>query len=139
MDPYFKRRFELSVEQDCVLWGLRVVIPRALQDRILEDLHADHPGVCRMKSLARSYLWWPSLDKAIESVVQNCTACQLTRKQPATAPLIPWKWKSEFGNVIPLTSVVPPPVLPVPSGVTPSKSLEPTSPGPSDPGPTPLS
>ena len=45
-----------------------------------------------MKSLARSYLWWPSLDKAIESVVRNCTACQLTRKQPATAPLIPWKW-----------------------------------------------
>jgi len=92
LDPYFKRRFELSVEQDCVLWGLRVVIPSSLQDRILEDLHADHPGVCHMKSLARSYLWWPSLDKAIESVVQNCTACQLTQKQPATAPLIPWKW-----------------------------------------------
>ena len=92
LDPYFKRRFELSVEQACVLWGLRVVIPRALQDRFLEDLHADHPGVCRMKSLARSYLWWPSLEKAIEYVVQSCTACQLTRKQPATAPLIPWKW-----------------------------------------------
>ncbi|XP_044169686.1 uncharacterized protein LOC122953784 [Acropora millepora] len=41
-------------------------------------------------------------------------------------------------KVIPLTSVEPPPVLPVPSGVTPSKSLEPTSPGPSDPGPTPI-
>ena len=61
-----------------------------LHDRILEDFHADHPGVCRMKSLARSYLWWPSLDKAIESVVQNCTACQSTR--PAIAPLVPWKW-----------------------------------------------
>ena len=41
-------------------------------------------------------------------------------------------------KVILLTSVVPSPVLPVPSGVTPSKSLEPTSPGPSDPGPTPI-
>ena len=92
LQPYFKQRFELSVEQDCVLWGLRVVIRKALHDRILEDLHADHPGVCRMKSLARSYLWWPSLDKAIESVLQNCTACQSTRKQPATALLVPWKW-----------------------------------------------
>ena len=92
MHPYFKWRFELSVEQDCVLWGLRVVIPKALQDSILEDFHADHPGVCHMKSLARSYLWWPSLDKAIEYVVQNCTACRYTRKQPATAPLVPWKW-----------------------------------------------
>ena len=51
----------------------------------------DHPGVYRMTSLTRSCLWWPSLDKAIESVEQNCTACQLTRKQPATAPMIPWK------------------------------------------------
>ena len=33
LDPYFKRRFELSVEQDCVLWGLRVAIPRALSPR----------------------------------------------------------------------------------------------------------
>ena len=24
--------------------------------------------------------------------MQNCTACQSTRKQPATAPLAPWKW-----------------------------------------------
>ena len=41
-------------------------------------------------------------------------------------------------KVIPQTSVVPPPVLPVPSGVTPPKLLEPTSPRPSDPGPTPI-
>ena len=72
--------------------GVASCYPRALQDRILKDLHPDHPGVCCMKSLGRSYLWWPSLDKAIESVVKNCTACQLMRKQPATAPLIPWKW-----------------------------------------------
>ena len=30
--PYFNRRFELSVEQDCVLWGLRVVIPTRYQE-----------------------------------------------------------------------------------------------------------
>ncbi|XP_048578018.1 uncharacterized protein K02A2.6-like [Nematostella vectensis] len=90
--PYFNRRLELSVEQDCVLWGLRVIIPEAFQEKILHDLHADHPGMCRMKSLARSYLWWPKLDQAIENMVHHCEACQSVRKQPATAPLIPWKW-----------------------------------------------
>ena len=96
LQPFFNRRSELTVEQDCVLWGLRVVIPGLLQDKILEDLHADHPGMCRMKSLARSYLWWPKLDQAIETMVQNCMACQSVRKQPVTAPLIPWKWPARI-------------------------------------------
>ena len=52
--PYFNRRFELSVEQDCLLWGLRVVIPTRYQDDMLQELHSSHPGIVRMKELARS-------------------------------------------------------------------------------------
>ena len=37
----------------------------------------------RMKSLARSYVWWPSLDKEIEEVVKQCEACQSLRNKPA--------------------------------------------------------
>ena len=51
--PYFNRRFELSVEQDCLLWGLRVVIPTRYQDDMLQELHSSHPGIVRMKELAR--------------------------------------------------------------------------------------
>ncbi|KAK3744267.1 hypothetical protein QZH41_019938, partial [Actinostola sp. cb2023] len=35
----------------------------------LTSLHEDHPGICRMKALARSYLWWPKLGSAIEEMV----------------------------------------------------------------------
>ena len=55
LQPYFNRRFELSVEQDCLLWGLRVIIPFRYQKDILEELHLGHPGVVRMKELGRSY------------------------------------------------------------------------------------
>ena len=27
LQPFFNRQFELSVEQDCLLWGLRVINP----------------------------------------------------------------------------------------------------------------
>ena len=90
--PFFHRRLELSAEQDCLLWGLRVVIPEEYRSVMLCCLHEDHPGICRMKALARSYLWWPKLDSAIEEMVRNCGACQSVRKEPVTAPLIPWKW-----------------------------------------------
>ena len=56
LKPFFIRRTELSVEQGCVLWGRRVVIPPKYRSKILEDLHDQHPGMCRMKALARSYL-----------------------------------------------------------------------------------
>ena len=46
---------ELSVESDCLLRGNRMVVPASLQEKVLDLLHDGHPGVVRMKSLARQY------------------------------------------------------------------------------------
>ena len=94
LKPYFNRRFELSVEQDCLLWGLRVVIPTRYHKDMLQELHSGHPGIVRMKELARSYLWWPNIDQEIEQTVRNCQSCQQVKKPPAVAPLNPWLWPS---------------------------------------------
>ena len=90
--PFSTRRNELTVEGNCLLWGTRVVIPKRLQATLLEELHRDHPGVSRMKALARSYLWWPNLDREIESCVKQCEPCQAVKGNPAPAPLHPWIW-----------------------------------------------
>ena len=45
-----------------------------------------------MKSLARSYVWWPGMDAAIKEEVKGCTLCQDQQKAPAKAPLRPWEW-----------------------------------------------
>ena len=95
LKPYFMRRTELSVEQGCVLWGRRVVIPPKYRSRILEDLHDQHPGMCRMKALARSYLWWPKLDQEIELKVRTCQVCQANLKTPPSVPIHPWNWPSQ--------------------------------------------
>ena len=46
---YYMRREELSLEDGVILWGLRVVILKVLQERILTELHYQHPGIVRMK------------------------------------------------------------------------------------------
>ena len=92
--PYFHRRNELTVEEGCLLWGFRVVIPQKLHKRMLHELHTDHPGVSRMKSVARSYFWWPGLDKDIENLAKSCSACQAVKRAPPTVPLQPWVWPS---------------------------------------------
>ena len=45
-----------------------------------------------MKSLARSYVWWPGIDAAVESMVKQCEKCQQCQKLPSVAPLHPWDW-----------------------------------------------
>ncbi|KAK0145350.1 hypothetical protein N1851_015749 [Merluccius polli] len=35
LKPYFTRKNELSVEQGCILWGIRVIIPPAHRERLL--------------------------------------------------------------------------------------------------------
>ena len=71
-----------------------MVIPTRYQKDMLEELHVGHPGIVRMKELARSYFWWPNVDLEIEQTVRNCSSCQQVRKPPAVAPLAPWLWPS---------------------------------------------
>ncbi|XP_015676193.1 cytochrome P450 2K6-like [Protobothrops mucrosquamatus] len=44
-----------------------------------------------MKALARSYLWWPGLDKDIEDQVKGCQVCQQTRSEMPQAPVHRWE------------------------------------------------
>lgn len=92
LKPYFIRRQELSAEQGCILWGQQVIIPPGYRQRLLEDLHHEHPGICRMKALACSYLWGPGCDGEIQELLQSWPVCQAVQKMPAVAPLHPWRW-----------------------------------------------
>ncbi|XP_026582357.1 uncharacterized protein K02A2.6-like, partial [Pseudonaja textilis] len=78
-----------------LLWGTRVVIPTSLRTRVLEALHEGHPGIVRMKALARSYVWWPGLDEDIVNWVSSCNICQESRPAPPIAT--PTRWESASG------------------------------------------
>ena len=89
LKPFCSRQTELSVQDGCLLWGNRVVVPPSLQSVVLMELQAVHPGVSQMKSLARMYVWWPGIDSDIESLVRSC---QSSQPAPPPAPLHPWSW-----------------------------------------------
>lgn len=92
LKAYYVRRDELSLEQGCVTWGVRVAIPEVLRYRVLDLLHDEHPGASRMKMLARSFVWWPGIDKAIEEYVKKCTICQAVQPAAQPVPLHPWSY-----------------------------------------------
>ena len=94
LKPYWNRRTELTLEDDCVMWGIQVVIPTKLQDQVLQELHQVHLGISKTKALARSHVLWPGIDAKIEEMTKSCERCQAVRNSPPAAPLHPWSWPS---------------------------------------------
>ena len=77
------------------MWGARVIIPPQGSKLLLGEFHETHPGVSKMKALARNYLWWPGMDGEIKNVVKTCARCQTNRPSPSAAQLHPWEWPSK--------------------------------------------
>lgn len=90
--PYFIRKEELSIENDCILWGYRVIIPKTLREEVLNQLHnqAGHLGISKTKSIARSYAWWPKMDLEIENEIKACIPCLKSLPDPPKAAATPW-------------------------------------------------
>ena len=93
LKPYFLKKMKESVlESGCLLWGILVIILIKLQSRILQSLHANHPGISRMKAIAQSYFWCNGLDHAIEIRAKSCLARQAVKPVLPVALLNPWVW-----------------------------------------------
>ena len=90
--PFHTRQLELSTQEQCLLWGSRIIIPKLGREKILQLLHEGHPGISKMKALACSYIWWSKIDSDIEAKVKQCNQCQLNRPSPPVVPMHPWDW-----------------------------------------------
>ena len=95
LKPFWDHRDELSVTNNLVLKGQRIVIPFAMQSMILKKLHAAHQGMVRTKQLARDLVFWPGINGQIEDMVSRCSLCQTFRNYQAKEPLLPLEAPSE--------------------------------------------
>ena len=86
---YMMARNELASIGHVVLRGTRIVIPRELQQRVLELAHEGHQGIVKTKERLRSKVWWPGMDKQAEKKCKQCYGCQLTTKHVPPPPVKP--------------------------------------------------
>ena len=95
MKMYQSKKLELSVQDGCLLWGSRIIIPKPGRAALL---HEDLTGVSKMKGLTPSYVWWPNIDANLESEVKQCNQCQLNCPLPPVVPMHPWEWPDHPWN-----------------------------------------
>lgn len=95
LKQFFNRRESLTISNNIVLFNDRVVIPTELRGKLLEQLHVGHPGIVRMKNLARSFIYWPNIDRDIENHIRSCSNCALSGKTPVKTLLHSWPSTSQ--------------------------------------------
>nr|XP_054769705.1 uncharacterized protein K02A2.6-like [Lytechinus pictus] len=86
---FWSYRDELGTVNGIVFKGRQVVVPKALQEDILRQLHTSHMGIEKTRRLARDCVYWPGINKDIENIVKTCQACQENQDQQQKEPLEP--------------------------------------------------
>nr|CAX83705.1 Gag-Pol polyprotein [Schistosoma japonicum] len=90
LKQYYQRRQSLSIVNDCIMFADCVIVLNNLRSHVLKQLHTAHSGIGRMKAIARSYVYWPNIDKDIEDLVRGCIKCAAASKHPRKAELHSW-------------------------------------------------
>ena len=62
LKKYWGVRDTLSVDDDLIVHGCRLLIPLSLRPTILSRLHEAHQGVSRSQARARLTIYWPGID-----------------------------------------------------------------------------
>ncbi|XP_064469720.1 uncharacterized protein K02A2.6-like [Ornithodoros turicata] len=96
LQRYHEYTPRLSVSEDLLLCGQRIVIPTSLRAEILCHIHEGHQGISWCREKAKDCVWWPGLSKELADIVKPCPVCQEYTIQPSEpmvpteTPLLPW-------------------------------------------------
>ena len=82
-----KNELTVTATDDIVLRGSRIVVPHSLQVRAISLAHEGHQGVVKTKKLIREKIWFPGIDRQVESMIAGCLPCQVVVPNHTQEPL----------------------------------------------------
>ena len=90
LSQYHQFRDYLYTSDGAIIYKSRVVIPKRLRPKILQNLHAAHQGVTSMNARANASVFWPGITADISKTRANCYSCdKMAPSQPAAPPVKP--------------------------------------------------
>ncbi len=76
LKKFWSIKDQLSIDDDLIVFGCRLLVPARLRATMLSRLHDAHQGIARSQARARLTIYWPGIDKDIEAFVSGCRHCQ---------------------------------------------------------------
>ena len=77
----------VNSDHNIILNGNLIVIPKSLQQTVINIAHEGHQGISKTKALLRSKVWFPNMNAAVETAVKSCIPCQANSNQREYEPL----------------------------------------------------
>ena len=97
--PYWAVRGELSTVHGVLLRASRTMVPSTMRRQVLDKVHEGHQGIVKSRKCAVTSVWWPSLSRENQDMVENCKICAKHRQRKAE-PLIPTPFPEHPWQVI---------------------------------------
>ena len=76
LKKFWSTKDSLTIDDELIVLGCRLFIPHGLRATLLCRLHEAHQGIARSQARARLTMYWPGIDKDIETFIQGCKHCQ---------------------------------------------------------------
>ena len=86
---FWNHRDQLSVTNDLILMGQRLIIPKSMRSKFLDSVHVGHMGVEKCLHRARQVMFWPKMSLDITNMVLNCDTCLEMRNSNPKEPMVP--------------------------------------------------
>lgn len=85
---FFQIRHELSIDNDLIFYGDRIIIPKNLRLQMLQKLHEGHLGINKCRIRANQSIYWPSISRDIVDYVNNCHICLKFKNNNPRLPML---------------------------------------------------
>ncbi|CAB4038802.1 Transposon Ty3-I Gag-Pol poly [Paramuricea clavata] len=89
LNLFAKVRDELTINEQLgiILRGTRIIMPCSLREKAIRLAHEGHQGLAKTKQLIREKIWFPRIDKDVETLIRGCIPCQANGTANHPAPL----------------------------------------------------
>ena len=72
LKKYWQNKGQLTVVDNLLLYGERIVVPQELQMDTLDKIHNGHQGFQKCHQRIGNSVWWPGVSKDLEAFVKRC-------------------------------------------------------------------
>ena len=86
--PYWSYKEELSMINDILFQGERLIIPASMRKKVLKLLYQANIGIERTKWRAKAKIFWSHINQQVDEIVETYSTCIHSQRKQSWEPIM---------------------------------------------------